>query len=145
MNKLLALSLLLFLTTSGVAQDQGNEEDNQNNSGTATEPAPELRKIAARDASQFIGETLVVCGTVASGTYNARSQSKTTYLNFDKPYPYNTFTAVILRKNRRNFDYQPEKLEGQYICVYGPITEYRGQPEINVVISKQIIATEYPR
>lgn len=103
-----------------------------------------IRHIAAADAINNIGETLAVCGMVASGSYSRKSQTKNTYLNFDKPFPDSTFTAIIPRKNRKYFKYKPEKLEGKWVCAYGLITEYQGKAEVTVMIPEQIIAKEYP-
>ena len=140
---------LIFLcgTSPGSAQDQAAPAVVTERAAAQSQPQsgqPEhkqsdgIRKIAAKDAIQHAGETLAVCGKVASGAYDRRSQQKNTYLNFDKPYPDNTFTATIQRRNRKHFDYKPEELEGEFICVYGLVTVFRGMPEIDVVIPKQI-------
>lgn len=152
MKKLIVLLVLCWVANVGWAQEEAQQraeeqlESAANGHPQAPQPEQEqgIPHIAASDAKLHVGETLAVCGTIASGVYNRKSQQKNTYLNFDKPYPDNTFTAVIKRKNRKYFDYKPEKLSGQWICVYGLIVMYRAAPEINVVIPKQIIAKEYP-
>ena len=153
MNKLIVAVFLIMTAVTGWAQEpvqsrQQSETPNEDQSQTkevGQEHNEGVRHIPAKEAKMHMNETLAVCGNVVSGVYNRRSQQKITYLNFDKPYPDNTFTAVIFRKNRRNFDYKPEKLEGQWICAYGLITSYRGNPQINVVIPQQIVAKEYPK
>lgn len=146
MNTLIVILIMLFFAAPLAAQDQPLQEPAE---GQAQEKQPDatqdIQRVSAKDARLHAGETLAVCGVVASGVYNRRSQQKNTYLNFDKPYPDNTFTAIIYRKNRKHFDYKPEKLEGQWICVYGMVTMYRGNPEINVIIPKQIAAKEIPK
>jgi DNA/RNA endonuclease YhcR with UshA esterase domain len=144
---IITLAGCLLFSPAG-AQEQPQEAEAPVDAATqapADEPGQSdgIRKIAAKNAKLHAGETLAVCGIVASGVYNRRSQTKNTYLNFDKPYPDNTFTAVIKRKNRKYFDYKPEALEGQFICVYGMVVLYRGNPEINVVMPEQI-ATANP-
>jgi hypothetical protein len=146
-----SLLLFLFLVCSVLeAQEiesqqeavQPKAEDPSESAGGEKEQG--IRHIAAADAINNVGKTLAVCGTVAAGVYNRRSQTKNTYLNFDKPFPDSTFTAIIPRKNRKYFKYKPEKLEGKWVCTYGLITEYQGGAEVNVLIPEQIIAKEYP-
>ena len=95
-------------------------------------------QISARQASAFIGETATVCGVVASATYSKRSNGQPTFLNLDKAYPNHIFTAVIFGDYRRNFDYAPESLEGEDICVSGRIDQYNGKPQIKIRSPSQI-------
>jgi hypothetical protein len=90
--------------------------------------ALEIRKISASEASNHVGETATVCGEVASANYATRSRGKPTFLNLDKPYPNHIFTAVIFDDLRSSFDYAPESLTGENICVTGYIERYKGKP-----------------
>lgn len=152
MNKLIVILIMLLFAAPLAALDQPLQEAVQEQEPAAgqapeeqAEPKQDIQRVSAKDARLHAGETLAVCGVVATGVYDRRSQQKNTYLNFDKPYPDNTFTAVIHRKNRKYFDYKPEKLEGQFICVYGMVSVFGGRPEINVIIPKQIAAKEFPK
>lgn len=95
--------------------------------------------ISTKEASNYIGQTKIVCGKVVS-TYYARSSSGApTFLNLDRPYPNNVFTAVIFEENRSNFRGQPEKVyKYKKICVAGLITEYKGIPQIVLESDSQI-------
>ena len=94
--------------------------------------------ISASEAASHISETATVCGSVASTTYATRSRGKPTFLNLDKPYPNHIFTAVIWSNNRYKFDYAPESLIGDSICVTGLIEQYKGKAQIEVRGPEQI-------
>ena len=87
--------------------------------------------LTSGDARHHIGETATVCDTVASTHYAPRSRGQPTFLNLGHPYPNPDFTVVIWGEDRGKFG-EPETLEGQRICVTGPIRSYRGGPEIIV-------------
>jgi hypothetical protein len=58
------------------------------------------QNIPATDASKHIGEHGIVCGTIA-GTHTASSARGTpTFIDFEKPYPSQSFTAVIWQKDK---------------------------------------------
>jgi DNA/RNA endonuclease YhcR with UshA esterase domain len=82
------------------------------------------------DAKNHIGETATVCGTVVSADYAVRARGKPTFLNFDKPYPNETFTAVIWDENRLSFGTPETTLMGKHMCATGVIRLYKGRPEI---------------
>jgi hypothetical protein len=86
--------------------------------------------LTADEAAKHVGETATVCGTVASGAYAARARNQPTFLNFDKPYPSEVFTAVIWGENRAAFGAPERTLLGKRACVTGVIRLYRGRPEI---------------
>jgi DNA/RNA endonuclease YhcR with UshA esterase domain len=61
-------------------------------------------------------------------------------LNFNRPYPNNTFTVVIPGSARARFKNAPETMyRGKTICVTGLITIYKGKPEIVVTAPSQIV------
>jgi DNA/RNA endonuclease YhcR with UshA esterase domain len=95
--------------------------------------------ISTKQASKYLGQTKTVCGKVVS-TYYARSSSGApTFLNLDRPYPNNIFTAVIFEENRSNFRGKPENIyKYKKICVTGVITEYKGVPQIVLESDSQI-------
>jgi hypothetical protein len=81
------------------------------------------------DAATHIGEDATVCGIVASAHYAPRSHGQPTFLNLGHAYPNEDFTAVIWGEDRAKFG-MPESLQGERICVTGPISPYRGKPEM---------------
>lgn len=94
--------------------------------------------LSAAQAASHIGEHAKVCGVVASAKYAARSKGSPTFLNLDKPYPAQIFTAVIWGDARDRFPTPPESLAGEVICVDGVISSFRGTPEIIVSDPSQI-------
>jgi hypothetical protein len=87
-------------------------------------------ELAADDASRHVGETATVCGTVASTNYAERARGQPTFLNLDKPYPQEVFTAVIWGENRKSFGTPEAALRGKRVCVSGRIELYHHRPEI---------------
>jgi hypothetical protein len=92
----------------------------------------QTKKLSASEAKDHIGEQATVCGRVASARYAASTRGKPTFLNLDKPYPNQVFTALIWGENRDRFGTPEEKYRDKAVCVTGQITEYRGAPEIVV-------------
>jgi len=98
-------------------------------------------RISPTEASKYVGKPTIVCGQVASATFAARSRGRPTFLNLDRPYPNQIFTAFIWGENRGKFPTPPEKAySGKKICVTGTISSYRGQPQIVVRDPGQITA-----
>lgn len=99
--------------------------------------------ITTTDAANYIGQEKTVCGIVASTKYAYFANGEPTFLNFDRPYPNHTFTAVIWGKDRSKFSSPPESYySGKYICVHGLISSYRGIPQIVVKDPSQITIPE---
>ena len=83
----------------------------------------------------YEGKTITVCSKVQS-TFLTKGVKKTTYINFGKPYPNTTFTAVIFEGDLPNFKYTPsEYLKDKQVCLTGKITIYKGKPQM--IISKE--------
>ena len=91
------------------------------------------------DSVQFYaGKEIKVCSKVMD-TYVSKTNEGTTFLNFGKPYPYSTFTAVIFEKNLVNFKYNPSIfLKDKNICITGKVIIYKDKPEIIVSKEEQI-------
>ena len=94
--------------------------------------------VRAHQAIEHAGEYAMVCGVVASARYNRDSKGAPTYLNFDKPYPDQDFSAIIFGKNRKNFSPDPETLAGYKACVYGKVKIYKGKAQIELVKADQL-------
>ena len=95
--------------------------------------------IDAKDAFRRIGKKATVCGMVASARYLKGSGKEPTFLNFADTYPKHPFTVVIWGEDRDQFDYAPESLKGESICVRGMIEQYKGKPQIVATGQKQIM------
>ena len=94
--------------------------------------APQVTRLTAAEAKGHIGEKATVCGKVASTRYAATTRGKPTFINLDKPYPSQVFTALIWGVNREKFGTTEEKYRDKQVCITGTITEYRKAPEIVV-------------
>jgi len=86
----------------------------------------------------YEGKTITVCSKVLD-TYEAKQGEKTTFLNFGKPYPNSTFTAVIFEADLSKFKYTPSVyLKGKYVCITGKVKIFKGKTEIIVTSEEQI-------
>ena len=79
----------------------------------------------AAQATNMVGKTATIKGKVAQVT----KRETLIYLNFEKKFPDNVFTAVVFKKN---FDEFPdvEKLSGKTVEVSGKVEDYKGKPQI---------------
>lgn len=83
--------------------------------------------ISATEASRHVGQHATVCGEVAGEHTASNSWGTPTFINLDKPYPNQVFTILIWGENRDAVGHIPQSGK---LCVTGPITEYRGIPEV---------------
>lgn len=95
------------------------------------------------DSVQFYeGKTITVCSKV-QGTFVTKGEKKTTYINFGKPFPNNTFTAVIFETDLKNFKYIPsEVLKDKSVCITGKVELYKGKPQMIITKEEQIKVEE---
>jgi len=94
--------------------------------------------ISAEQAKDHFGETARVCGQVVSPHYAYKTNGHPTFLNFDRSYPHQVFTAVIWGSDRAKFGKPEKKYRNKHICVTGRITVYRGKPETVLHSPKQV-------
>jgi micrococcal nuclease len=95
-----------------------------------------IKVISACKAKKHIGEIVFVEGKVVS-TY--RSTKDNVFLNFEKPYPNQCFSAVIFNSNLSKFPEKPEEFyQDKKVKVFGEIREYKGKPEIILESQNQI-------
>jgi hypothetical protein len=88
--------------------------------------------------TNYAGKTITVCSKV-QGTFVTKGDKKVTYINFGKPYPNTTFTAVIFEDDLPNFKYTPsEYLKDKQVCLTGKITIYKGKPQMIITKEEQI-------
>lgn len=85
------------------------------------------QNIPALDASRHVGEQGTVCGRVAGVKIETSARGTPTFIDFEKPYPNQTFTAVIWERDKATIGDVPRV---GVLCVKGTITEYRGRPQI---------------
>lgn len=97
-----------------------------------------LPELAPEEAAAHRDAKARVCGVVASAKHAADRKGSPTFLNLGQPFPHHVFSAVIWADARTRFDYAPESLEGESICVEGVIGEFQGRPQIVVSTPSQI-------
>jgi len=89
--------------------------------------------IGAVQAARWIGKEVVVTGVVAQVSV----RPSLVFLNFEKAYPSNLFTAIIRTKNTNEFDNLPA-LRGKTVSVQGQIKGYNGKPEMELTGKSQL-------
>ena len=100
----------------------------------------ETETISSESAYAHVGDYATVCGTVASAKYAVASRGQPTFLDFDRPYPNETFVAVIWGTARPAFGEPEVTYLGRSVCISGTITKYRGKPEMILSNPKQLTA-----
>lgn len=105
--------------------------------------APAGPWIPATEAARHVGERGTVCGEVASTRYAPSANGEPTFLNLDRPYPNQVFTALVWGDDRPRFDRPPEEhFRDRRICVTGKIGSYLDVPQIIVRRPDQIEIVE---
>jgi hypothetical protein len=62
-----------------------------------------------------------------------------TFLDLDKPYPNQIFTAVIFGTDRSKFGAPELSMRDKFVCVTGEIFLFQGTPEIALRDPAQLI------
>jgi len=89
--------------------------------------------IGSAEASKWIGKQVIVTGVVAQ----VSSRPSLTFLNFDKRYPSNLFTAIVRNKNTNEFE-DLSALRGKAVSVKGELKDYNGKPEMELTRKSQL-------
>ena len=90
------------------------------------------------EAASHVGENATVCGVVASATFAAQAMAAPTFLDLGKPYPNQSFSAVILGSDRTKFGVPEVSLREKQVCVTGEIFLFQGKPEIIMRDTEQL-------
>jgi hypothetical protein len=97
-------------------------------------------KIAAKDASKHIGDTV----TISDKIYSTKLIENTNMVLLDMggSHPDQLLTIVIKGEDRSKFDNKPEEYyKGRNVRVTGILIDYKGKPEI-IVSSPQNLKVE---
>jgi len=94
--------------------------------------------VRAHEALAHAGEYAMVCGVIADARHVRNARGEPTYLNFDKPYPDQDFTAIVWGRDRKRFDPAPETLVGRKACVYGKVERYQGKAQMALARQEQL-------
>jgi len=100
-----------------------------------------LEIVGACLAGKYVSKKVIVEGKIVD-TYR-HLKSNTVFLNFEKPYPNQCFTAVIFSSDLYKFVQNPEDYYlNKTIRIVGEIKEYKGRPEIILKDPDQIEVRE---
>jgi DNA/RNA endonuclease YhcR with UshA esterase domain len=119
--KLFALSAVVICLTAPPIESRADDT----NAVAAT--------IGSAEASKWIGKQVIVTGVVAQVSI----RPSLVFLNFDKAYPSNLFTAIVRNKNTNEFEGLPA-LRGKAVSVKGEIKNYNGKPEMELTNKAQL-------
>jgi DNA/RNA endonuclease YhcR with UshA esterase domain len=139
MKKLLSSIALFSLLTAVavVAQQAATNPPGRTFSATADTNAP--IKITSAEVRDHIGARVIVTGKVAE----VNKAASLVRLNIDKPFPDQTFTAVIFNRYTNQF-FDLESLKGKQVELNGRIALYRGHPELQLQSTNQLKVLEAP-
>ncbi|MBK8267455.1 MAG: endonuclease/exonuclease/phosphatase family protein [Planctomycetes bacterium] len=92
--------------------------------------------IEWKNAGQFIGREVIVQGWIVQ----TRDIGNMTFLNFDRE---RTVTAIIRKRNYKNFSTPPDRLySGKFVRIQGIVSEYRGKPQLEIFKPEQVTVLE---
>ena len=94
-------------------------------------------KIPASQAKDFVGSEKTVTGKVVE----VNVAEKLIRINFDKPFPNQTFTAVIFAAKTNLFP-EVEKLKDKTVEVSGKIAVFRDRPQIILTTTNQLVSVK---
>lgn len=92
------------------------------------------KTISPSEVQNYVGQNVIVKGYVAQVS---KSKGGNVFLNFEKKYPNQIFTAVVFKKNANKFS-NIEKYQDKTVEVSGFIQVYKGKPQIVLEEPSQI-------
>lgn len=99
--------------------------------------------IKPAEVNQHIGDTIKSIIKIYGGRYFKSMQGSPTFLYAGDVYPNNAITVFISRKDRENFDDEPEsKYLYKTVCISGKLEMLNGKPTITVTVPEQIMIQE---
>ena len=88
-------------------------------------------EINLMEVSNHVGDSVKVCGVVASARHVTTVDNTPTFLNLGNAYPNQLLTVVIWDDVRKQFTYKPEEyLLNKQVCVLGRVELYKGKAQI---------------
>ena len=96
--------------------------------------------IGVAQAEDYIGKQVTVTGVVAQVSY----RSGLTFLNFGKPFPNHSFTAIVRDRSTNQFD-DLSGLKGTAVSIKGKVIDYKGKPEIELTTKSQLKVLSEPK
>ena len=94
-------------------------------------PPHHFNTLTAKNFAEYGDPSKInICGTVVSTKLTSNGHI---FLNLDKKFPKQIFTAAIWKDNRVNFSYEPHlELDGKCICVEGTVRMSKGTPTMEL-------------
>lgn len=97
------------------------------------------RPIGWREATDFIGQTVAVSGTVLDVITRPDVNGQPTWITVGASFPNPRLTLVIWGANRNEFNSDlAGMLEGKVVCAYGEIETYKGNAQIELLKPAQL-------
>lgn len=95
--------------------------------------------IKLEQAKDYIGDSVHVCGLVASARYISNTDEAPTFLNLGVAYPNQLLTVVIWQIVRDKMQIKPEEFYlNKEVCIKGRLELYKGKPQIVLKSTPQI-------
>lgn len=95
--------------------------------------------VKIEDVNKHIGDTVKICTKIYSARYLPRVPGSPTYLEAGNAYPANTLNIFIAKKDRGNFESEPEMMYVyKEVCVTGKLELENGKAKITVTNPAQI-------
>ncbi|TXK74541.1 hypothetical protein [Mesonia sp. HuA40] len=98
--------------------------------------------ISVNEASNYIGQEVIVQGKVDQVVHLTSVRGKPTYFNMGGNYPNQKLTLLLWDSNEHKFIKGTQFYEGKIIKVIGTIETYRGKPQIIIREPEQIEVLE---
>jgi micrococcal nuclease len=99
--------------------------------------------VKLEDISNYVGDSVNVCGKIFSGRYLQANDKKPTLLNVGAAYPNQLLTVVIYGVDRQNFEDAPEYFyKEKEVCISGVVELYNNKPQIVVRNKNQLTIKE---
>jgi hypothetical protein len=98
-------------------------------SGAGAAGPAAAQSIGSIAAMNHVGESMTVCGRVASATVVAQQSMQ---LSFDQPYPGQTFSVLILGEDRPKFNGRELAMIGRRMCGSGTIKLVQGRAQMTL-------------
>ena len=98
-----------------------------------------LTRIHSSEVASHLDSDATVCGFVASVRYDTDTEGKPIFLNFDRAYPDQTFTAVIYDDVRNKFGEPEARYVNRTVCVTGRIERFQTFIRMVLTEPKQIV------
>ncbi len=131
------VTLGALLSAAAIAQEKYTNTNAPVLGGVAGTNTPV--KLRSAEVKDHIGANAIVTGKIAE----VNKSASLVRLNFDQPFPKQTFTAVVF-SSKTNLFPNLDQLKDKTVEVSGKIMLYRSRPEIQLQTTNQLKVLEAP-